>query len=56
MCLEQNKIKAIINFVESTHQYDINHQNINGDTILHIACSKGHTQLVSYLLTIGAEI
>jgi ankyrin repeat protein len=30
--------------------------NSKGDTILHQACSKGYTQIASYLLTLGADI
>ncbi len=56
MCVEHNRIKALIYLLQSRHNYNINEKNINGETILHYACSKGHTQLISYLLTVGADM
>lgn len=55
MCVEHNRIKALIYLIESKHNYNINLPNSSGDTILHQACSKGYTQIVSYLLTLGAD-
>lgn len=56
MCIEHNRIKALIYLIESAHNYNINDVNMNGDTILHYACSKGYTQMVSYMLTVGADM
>lgn len=56
MCVEHNRVKPLIYLIESKHEYQINQTNICGDTVLHLASRKGYTQLVSYLLTIGADI
>ena len=56
MCVEHNRMKPLIYLIQSKHNYDISQTNISGDTILHHACSRGHIQMVSYLLTLGANI
>mgnify|MGYP000264066453 CR=1 FL=1 len=56
MCVEHNRIKPLIYLIESKYNYDISQTNITGDTILHQACAKGHIQMVSYLLTLGANM
>jgi len=35
---------------------DVNHQNFNGETTLHIAASMGNMQMVQYLINQGANI
>lgn len=35
---------------------DVNYQNFNGETILHIAVARGHFAMVQYLLRKGANV
>jgi hypothetical protein len=35
---------------------DVNHQNFNGETALHIAASLGNLQMVQYLISQGANV
>jgi hypothetical protein len=35
---------------------DVNHQNFNGETALHIAASLGNIQMVQYLISQGADV
>lgn len=56
MSVEHNRIKALIYLLESNNKYNLNLTNCNGDTILHQACSKGYSQIVSYLITVGSDL
>jgi hypothetical protein len=46
-----NLLKQLI-----TEGANVNHQNFNGETVLHIAASLGNIQMVQYLVSQGANI
>lgn len=56
MCVEHNRIKPLIYLLEGKYKYNVNETNHQGSTILHQAAMRGHLQIVSYLLTLGADI
>lgn len=56
MSVEHNRIKTLIYLLESENKYNLNLTNYNGDTILHQACTKGYSQIVSYLITVGSDL
>ena len=56
MCVDHNRIKPLVYFLESKNNYNINEENYRQETILHLAAYKGYVDIVSYLLTVGADM
>ena len=56
MAAELNRIKTLIYLMQSSHNFDVNTRNCHQETILHIAAKKGYIEMISYLLTQGADI
>lgn len=56
MAAEYNQIKTLIYLLESSHNLEVNSRNCRQETVLHVAAMKGFIEMISYLLTKGADI
>lgn len=56
MCVDHDRIQPLVYFLESANNYNINETNYRRETILHLAAHKGYADIVSYLVTVGADI
>ena len=56
MCVEHNRLKALVYLMSSETVYDVNEENFRKETILHLAAYKGYRDIVAYLLTIKADM
>lgn len=56
MCVDHNRIKPLVYFMESNNNYNINEGNYRQETILHLAALKGYVDIVAFLLSLGANL